>query len=326
MKKIYYTLRPFIPRWFQIALRRRLVLRKRAAVSDIWPIDQRACKPPDGWSGWPEQKQFALILMHDVDTAKGHEKARHLMELEKRLGFRSIFNFVPERYNVSPDLRHELNQNGFEVGVHGLIHDGKLFSSKRVFEARAPLINNYLKAWNSVGFSSPSMHRNLDWMKLLKMEYATSTFDTDPFEPQPEGVSTIFPFVVNNNPTHKGHIELPYTLPQDFTLFILMREKNINIWKHKLDWIAKHGGMALLNTHPDYMNCNGEKLSIEEYPSKYYEEFLNYVKEKYEGQYWHALPRDMAHFWKQTMAQPNKPKQPRSPPCSQNFPFITNQK
>ena len=276
MRSIYYTLKPFIHRWFQIAVRRRLVLRKRAAVSDIWPIDQRESKPPDGWSGWPEQKQFALILMHDVDTAKGHDKARHLMELEKRLGFRSIFNFVPERYNVSPDLRHELNQNGFEVGVHGLIHDGKLFSSKQIFEARAPLINNYLKEWNSVGFRSPSMHRNLDWMKLLKMEYATSTFDTDPFEPQPEGVSTIFPFTVNNT-----YIELPYTLPQDFTLFILMKEKNIDIWKKKLDWIAEKGGMALLNTHPDYMNCNGEKLSIEEYPSKYYEEFLNYVKEKY---------------------------------------------
>ena len=296
MQSIYYTLRPFIPRWFQIAVRRRLVLRKRAVVSDIWPIDQRACKPPNGWSGWPEQKQFALILMHDVDTAKGHEKCRQLMALEKRLGFRSSFNFVPERYNVSPDLRHELIQNGFEVGVHGLIHDGKLFSSKRIFQARAPLINNYLKEWNSVGFSSPSMHRNLDWMKLLNVEYAMSTFDTDPFEPQPEGVSTIFPFAVNNT-----YIELPYTLPQDFTLFILMKERNIDIWKKKLDWIAEKGGMALLNTHPDYMRCGRGKPTLEEYPTEYYEEFLKYVKSKYEDQYWQALPREVAQFWKQAM-------------------------
>jgi hypothetical protein len=46
-------------------------------------VYQRACKPSDGWSGWPEQKQFALILMHDVDTVRGHDKAHHLMELEK---------------------------------------------------------------------------------------------------------------------------------------------------------------------------------------------------------------------------------------------------
>lgn len=307
MKRIYYTLRPFIPRWIQIAVRRRLVLHKRATVSDVWPIDQRACKPPDGWPGWPEQKKFALILMHDVDTAKGHDKALHMMEIGKRLGFRSSFNFVPERYNVSPDLRHELIKNGFEVGVHGLKHDGKLFSSKRIFKARAPLINNYLKEWHSVGFTSPSMHRNLDWMTLLNMEYATSTFDTDPFEPHPEGVSTIFPFAVHNNLSRRGYIELPYTLPQDFTLFVLMREKNIEIWKRKLDWIAENGGMALLNSHPDYIKCGRGTPSLEEYPAEYYEQFLNYVKEKYEGQYWHALPRDMARFWKNTMV-PNKPK------------------
>ena len=30
---------------------------------------------------------------------------------------------------------------------------------------------------------------------------------------------------------------------------------------------------------------------------RYYEEFLEYIKSKYEGQYWHALPRDVARFW-----------------------------
>ena len=304
MRRIYYTLKPFIPRRMQIAVRRRLVLYKRTVVSDIWPIDRKASNPPDGWSGWPEQKGFALIIIHDVDTAKGHDKVRHLMEIEKRLGFRSSFNFVPERYNVSPDLRHELIENGFEAGVHGLTHDGKLFSSKEIFETRAPQINKYLKEWGSVGFSSPSMHRNLDWMYLLNIEWAMSTFDTDPFEPQPEGVPTIFPFAVNNNHHHKGHIELPYTLPQDFTLFILMKERNINIWKQKLDWIAEHGGMALFNTHPDYMRFTDKKCSVEEYPAKYYEEFLQHIKSEYKGQYWHALPRDVARFWRETMVKP----------------------
>jgi len=77
-----------------------------------------------------------------------------------------------------------------------------------------------------------------------------------------------------------------------------MKEKNIAIWKQKLDWIAEHGGMALLNTHPDYMNFDGKKLGLEEYPADYYLEFLEYVKERYKGQYWHVLPREMARFWK----------------------------
>ena len=61
--------------------------------------------------------------------------------------------------------------------------------------------------------------------------------------------------------------------------------------------IAQHGGMSLLNTPPDYMNFDGKKLGLEEYPADYYREFLEYVKEKYEGQYWHVLPREMARFW-----------------------------
>jgi peptidoglycan/xylan/chitin deacetylase (PgdA/CDA1 family) len=299
-KKIYYHLKPLIPRWVQIELRRRLVQRRRPLVSDIWPIDQKASEHPAGWSGWPEHKQFSLILIHDVDTVKGHDKCRQLMEIERRLGFRSSFHFVPERYSVSSDLRKDIKKNGFDIGVHGLRHDGRLFSSKRIFQIRAPLINNYLKEWNAVGFSSPSMHHNLDWMTLLNIEYAMTTFDTDPFEPQSDGMLTIYPFAVNNNLPQKGHIELPYTLPQDFTLFILMREKNIEIWKRKLDWIAEKGGMALLNSHPDYMSFDGGKLSFENYPVEYYEEFLNYVKSKYEDQYWQALPRDMARFWMDT--------------------------
>ena len=95
----------------------------------------------------------------------------------------------------------------------------------------------------------------------------------------------------------KGYVELPYTLPQDFTLFVLMKEKNIDIWKRKLDWIAEHGCMALLNTHPDYMYFGDGKPGVEEYPAWYYEEFLQYIKDKYEGLYWHVLPRDLARYW-----------------------------
>ena len=39
-----------------------------------------------------------------------------------------------------------------------------------------------------------------------------------------------------------------------------------------------------------------EKLHFEEYQTKYYEEFLEYIRSKYEGQYWHVLPKDIAMF------------------------------
>lgn len=294
--RIFYELKPLLPRNVQIYIRRAIVKRKREICTGVWPIDERAGKKPDGWSGWPQQQQFALVLMHDVDSAQGQSKCRDLMDLEERMGFRSLFSFVPEDYQVSAALRQELLRKGFEVGVHGLKHDGKLFITEQSFAKQAERINQYLKVWESVGFVSPSMHHNLSWMHKLNIEYDTSTFDTDPFEPQPDGVGTIFPFAVPEKNGHAGYIELPYTLPQDFTLFVLMREKTIDIWKSKLDWIAERGGMALVITHPDYMSGNGG-TALEEYPMALYEELLKYVKDRYKGQYWHPLPKEMARFW-----------------------------
>ena len=299
---IYYQVKPFIPRRLQIIMRRRVVLWKRKRYQNVWPIDEIASEKPKGWTGWPERKQFALVLHHDVDTFKGHEKCRGLMELEEKMGFRSSFNFVPERYPVSSDLHRSLVERGFEIGVHGLKHDGKLFLSRKEFQKQAVRIRRYLDDWQSVGFVSPSMHRNLDWICELGIEHDTSTFDTDPFEPQPEGVKTIFPYWFNNSSNHIGFVELPYTLPQDFTLFILMKEKNIDIWKKKLDWVAEKGGMALLIAHPDYMNCKKKEGGNAEYPMKYYEELLDYVKTQYKGKYWQTLPKEMAQFWKDKMA------------------------
>jgi len=303
---VYYQLKPLIPRRVQIGLRRKVILRKRIACSDVWPILEKACKPPDGWSGWPHQKKFALVLTHDVESEVGQQKCHKLMSLEKQIGFCSSFNFVPERYNVLPEVRRMLTTNGFEVGVHGLNHDGKLYQSRKIFQERAYKINSYLRDWNAVGFCSPSSHHNLEWIHDLNIEYDASTFDTDPLEPQPDGMHTIFPFWVCRNSAQEGYVELPYTLPQDFTLFILMREKNIDIWRQKLDWIAEKGGMALMITHPDYMNFDGNKLELEEFPVDYYSEFLNYIKTKYDGQYWHALPKEIASFCKSLLLRHNQ--------------------
>jgi len=293
----YYTIKPMIPRRLQIILRRIIAKRKLAVHRSEWPIDQRAGRPPEGWQGWPEGKKFALVLNHDVDTARGHAKCLRLMEVEQRRGFRSSFYFVPQGYVVSPDLRGILNQAGFEVGVHGLLHDGKMFRSRKIFDERATRVNMYLKDWGAVGFSSPSMHRNLAWVGDLDIAYDISTFDTDPFEPQPEGVGTIFPFWVPRSSGDGGFVELPYTLPQDHCLYVIFKNADNRVWREKLDWIAAQGGMALLDSHPDYMNFDGGTCVLEEYPIDYYAGFLEYARERYGGQYWQALSREVAAFW-----------------------------
>ena len=247
----YYQIKPAIPRQLQIGLRRVVAARKRKANKDIWPIDQSAANKPEGWGGWPEAKKFAFILHHDVDSLRGLERCGKLMKLEKQLGFHSSFNFVPEDYPTPPSLIHELVGAGFEVGVHGLKHDGKLFRRPKEFLEKVPRINHYLKEWDAAGFTSPSMLHKSEWIGELHIEHSCSTFDTDPFEPQPQGVKTIFPFLACNYSRTRTYVEIPYTLPQDHGLFVVLQESDNSIWKQKLAWIVSNGGMAALKTHPD---------------------------------------------------------------------------
>ncbi len=302
LHRLYYHIKPAIPRRIQIALRRILVRHQLRRHRDVWPIDQRAGTQPPGWSGWPEGKRFSLILTHDVETARGQKKCRQLAELEMSKGFRSSFNFVAEDYAPDRELHRFLLDNGFEIGLHGLTHSGNFFSPAGRFLKEASRINHYLKEWGAVGFRAPSMNRDFRLLQLLDILYDSSSFDTDPFEPQPEGVRSIFPFVptsTNSRNSINSFIELPYTLPQDHTLFVLMRQKDIAIWKEKLAWIVQKGGMALLNAHPDYMDFGGSENSGLTYPAGLYEDFLEHVRSKYEGSYWHALPREVATFWKE---------------------------
>ncbi len=297
LTKIFYAVKPLIPRRLQIYIRRKKAARLLSENADIWPINEEASKLPDCWEQWPDKKQFALVITHDVELEEGCRNSLRLAELEKAIGFRSSFSFVPERYKIPEKLLAQIRKLGFEIAVHGLKHDGKLFHSQKIFLKRADRINYYLRCWNAKGFYSPSMHRNLEFMHKLDIAYDQSTFDTDPFEPQPIGVCSIFPFTIESETKHSRYIELPYTLAQDHTLFIVLKMTNIRCWKSKLDWIATKGGMALIKTHPDYMSFDGS-VKRGKYPVEYYIEFLKYIKSKYDGRYWHVLPIQMAEFWK----------------------------
>ena len=94
-------------------------------------------------------------------------------------------------------------------------------------------------------------------------------------------------------------MKTPSRIPRGAGAFT-SQEPDISIWKRKLDWIVRQGGMACLNTHPDYMNFKVQKCSLEQYPVNYYEEFINYVKTEYENQFWQPLPSEMAAFWRKT--------------------------
>lgn len=294
--RLYYWLKPSLPDPLRLFFRRWWARRKRAAAAGQWPILESAGLPPKDWRGWPEQRKFALVLTHDVESQRGLDRVKQLATLEMELGFRSSFNFIPEGpYQVPDELRHWLVERGFEVGVHDHRHDGRLYKSQAHFLASASRINHFLREWDAVGFRSGFMFHNLEWIKALEVRYDASTFDTDPFEPQPDGVGTIFPFWVAGK-DERGYVEMPYTLVQDSTLFIMLQEKSDEIWRQKYEWIMARGGMALLNVHPDYVAFDGETPKLGEFPADYYAGFLRWTKERNFGSCWHTLPRNVAEF------------------------------
>lgn len=297
--KLYYSIKPLLPRAIVLLLRKYRARRRREEYAACWPIDERAGVVPPRWPGWPDGKRFAVVLTHDVEGAAGIRKIDALIQLEKSLGFRSSFNLVPADPRVTPALRAHVELAGGEVGVHGWKHDGKLFFSRKTFLRHASLIRGVLNSWGAVGFRAPFMHRRLAWLRDLGLRYDSSTFDNDPFEPEPDGVQTIFPYWVGFG-GDEGYVELPYTLVQDFTLFEVLGETTIDVWKQKVDWIADRGGMVLVNTHPDYMAFS-ESDREAKYPSAFYGELLAYLRRQHRDKFWHALPGEVADYYKRAL-------------------------
>jgi peptidoglycan/xylan/chitin deacetylase (PgdA/CDA1 family) len=288
--RAYYQVRSLVP----LRVRQLLQRFRPVKASDRWcypdeffaTLSEASCKSSAGCEfvhPWPDAADFAFVLTHDVETGDGMRRVLQIADLEEKLGFRSSWNIVPYKYSVDRGVIRELQDRGFEIGVHGYNHDGKLFTSRRVFNRRVPCINEALKSFGSVGFRAPMVHHNLEWMQSLEVEYDASCFDADPYQAMPGGIGGVWPFVAGK------FVELPYTMPQDHTLFVVLGEQTGRIWKEKLDYLVKRCGMALFITHPDYLD-SPRRLDV-------YRNFLEHAKQL--PRMWHALPRDVARWWRE---------------------------
>jgi peptidoglycan/xylan/chitin deacetylase (PgdA/CDA1 family) len=294
----YYRVKPFMPRQLQLALRRVYARRQARTEFPRWPIESILVDhehaalrermraegvervPTVGF--WPEGRRFAANITHDVEGVAGVRNVRRVLEIERRHGFVSSWNFVAEWYPIEDGIFDHIRAMGGEIGLHAIKHDCKLFESRASFEAELPAIHRYLREWDAVGFRSPATHRNPEWMPELGCLYDSSFPDTDPFEPQPGGCCSIFPFFLGDL------VELPLTLVQDHTLFEILRADSIALWTDKSDWIIANHGLITLNTHPDYLDTP-RRLRL-------YEEYLAYLASQEGG--WLALPRDVAEWWR----------------------------
>jgi len=299
MLRAYYALRPLVPRRFQLMLR-RFYAKSRAAKAVLrWPIDGLYVALAEAYLAvrlessersalsvarrWPVGYRAGATLTHDVEGAVGQSKCRDVAALEESKGFRSSFNFVAERYRVDIALMEELRARGFEIGLHGIKHDGKKFSSRRVFDQRVRRLAHYRDAWGVEGFRSPATHRRWDWMPELPFAYDSSYPDTDPFEPLPGGCGSPWPFRLGDL------VELPITMPQDHTSWEILRQPALGLWRSKVDWLVRCGGLINIVVHPDYLN-NSTRWNE-------YEAFLDVIRATTDV--WVQVPKAIARWWRE---------------------------
>lgn len=294
----FYRLRGAVPRWLQLALRRALIKRQGAPDFPSWPYDESvrdllaslvaAIVPPREeirfrWF-WPDRARAALALTHDVESNAGLRNALRIADLETAHGFCSSFNVVKSSYEIDYGVLRELADRGFEIGVHGVWHDRSLFSTRAEFESQQGLLREAAEVFGAVGFRSPATYRVPDWLGELPFEYDCTVPMNDPYEPQPGGCRSPWPYFIGDT------VELPWTLPQDHTLFTLLRHHNIDVWLVQVERLRDAAGLIQALTHPDpgYL---GEPRN-----ERLYEAFLDRMAE--EEDLWNALPRDIARWWR----------------------------
>jgi hypothetical protein len=303
LRKAYYLVRPLLG----VPVRRHLQkmhLRGWDSISfPNWPVDATVERIhqkllslsleargvetiPFIWF-WPKGFSSCAIMTHDVEDLPGRDFCSALMDLDESAGFRSSFQLVPEsRYSVSPHFLDSIRSRGFEVNIHDLKHDGRLYADHAEFLRRAKRINNYAREYGAEGFRSGILYRNADWYDAFDFSYDMSIPNVAHLDPQRGGACTTMPYFIGDI------VELPLTCTQDYTLFQILDDYSIDLWKEQVASVRKHHGLISFIVHPDYI--------MEQRAQDAYKALLSHLGELLaEGNIWTALPRDVANWWRE---------------------------
>ncbi len=300
--RAYYLFRPLMP----VALRKHLQKLRlngwRHLPFPEWPVDrtvehlmesvlllslraQRLREIPFIWF-WPEGASSCAIVTHDVETPEGRDFCKTLMDVNESFGVHASFQVVPEsRYDVPDRYLQEIRTRGFEVNVQDLNHDGFLFRDKEEFSHRVRKINAYGRRFKSDGFRSAVLYRRQEWFDALEFEYDMSVPNVAHLDPQRGGCCTVMPYFIGEL------VELPVTTTQDYSLFNILGDHSIDLWRQQINLImAKHGLMTFI-IHPDYI-VGAEEM-------KTYKSLLRYLTQlAAEKNVWLPLPREVASWWR----------------------------
>jgi hypothetical protein len=303
LRKAYYLVRPLL--WTSVRhYIQKMHLRGWDEISfPAWPVDvslegihqkllalslkaQGLERIPFIWF-WPEGFSSCAIMTHDVEEESGRDFCPRLMDLDESFGIYSSFQVVPEnRYSVPESFLESIRSRGFEVNVHDLKHDGRLYADHAEFLRRAKRINYYIREYGAQGFRSGILYRNADWYDAFEFSYDMSIPNVAHLDPQRGGACTVMPYYIGNI------VELPLTCTQDHTLFHILRDYSIELWKKQIALIRENHGLISFIVHPDYV--------MEKQAQDTYKALLGHLAQlREEGGVWTALPRDVASWWRE---------------------------
>ncbi|HTT17810.1 MAG TPA: hypothetical protein VMG82_02630 [Candidatus Sulfotelmatobacter sp.] len=302
-RKIYYHLRPFLNRTTRERIQKFQLKNWRERQFPAWPVDAsvediheqllllalRAGKTdtiPFVWF-WPDGYSACMIMTHDVEGEAGKNFCSELMDIDDSYGMKASFQLVPENsYSLSQEFLSLIRNRGFEVGLQDLNHDGRLYNSRPEFLRRAKLINQYAGEYGAKGFRAGVLYRNPEWFDAFEFSFDMSIPNVAHLDPQHGGCCTVIPYFIGNI------LEMPVTTSQDYTLFHLLGERSIDLWKNQIDLILKKSGLMSFIVHPDYVINDGV--------SDLYRKLLGYLRDLREStNLWFTLPVQLDAWWRQ---------------------------
>ena len=300
-ERVYYQLRPLM----SVAVRKHLQRVRLSGWEKIafprWPVDRsvdelmekaltlllesRRQSIPFIWF-WPDQASACAMMTHDVEGQAGVDFCDQLMDIDDSFAIKSAFQLIPEgREEMWRRTAAKMRGRGFEVNLHDLNHDGRLFADKDTFLRQAKRINDYSREFGSAGFRSGAMYREQGWFDAFEFAYDMSVPNAAHLEPQRGGCCTVMPYFVGNI------LELPLTTTQDYSLFHILNDYSTTLWKEQTRIISQHHGLISVIAHPDYLIGRRER--------DVYIQLLRHLQEMRERSgLWIALPGEINRWWR----------------------------
>jgi hypothetical protein len=310
-RKAYYFLRPVL----SVPVRKHLQKIRLSGWQRIpfprWPLDvsveklmqetmRRLIESRGGeripfiWF-WPDGAPSCAMMTHDVEGASGRAFCERLMDADESFGITSAFQIIPEvasRGTRQPQpslpsrkLVDEIRSRGFEVNLHDLNHDGRLFEDRRQFLERAARINDYAREYDCRGFRSGAMYREQEWFDAFEFSFDMSVPNVAHLEPQRGGCCTVMPYFIGRI------LELPLTTIQDYSLFHIVGDYSIDLWREQIELIRAEHGLISFIGHPDYLR-HTRALKV-------YTELLAHVADlRARKLVWMALPSEIDAWWR----------------------------